>query len=266
LVNGLNGNLWNDENWTNHNLKDCAQVEKRYHIPQATVTDWKKKVKKGQTLYGGGRPLLDREEELDNVKKQVLQLRRAKTPPTEIALKELMHEAAVQTHLARGGSQYEVSSILPMSDKTFRTYVTLGNLTERKSQVLTDARAKSLFDPFTSIIWAILLLAYAAFIPACNKFNFDGSTLIVKDGANGRKVYISRDDSEKGPVHSSEEQQSTDLLFKIMHMISGSGVKGPMVSILLLYQDRKKKLIMLNKNDRRKKEKKTKSGKPQTLQ
>ena len=88
-----------------------------------------------------------------------------------------------------------------------------------------------MFDPISSITWGILMLAYAGRLPATSKFNFDGTTVEIKDGASN-KVYDHKTDPTEGPLHVTSTTMSTSLFIKVMHIVSASGHKGPLVCVI----------------------------------
>jgi hypothetical protein len=161
----------------------------------------------------------------------VIRLRSEHKPPNEADLRALFLEALKNTVQERGGAKHMTACVESLSDRTFDKYKA-EEYSKRTAQPLTTARKNSLLDPITTITYGLMLIAFAGFLPATNKINFDGSTVEVKDQSVGRKVFIHKRDPVEGPVASDTVQSSLGVLIKLMHVVSGSGHKGRMVVVI----------------------------------
>jgi len=57
---------------------------------------------------------------------------------------------------------------------------------------------KSMLDPLTHFIWALVLFATSAFLSETSKFNFDGTTVKIIGEGKGSVVYVSKHDDMQG--------------------------------------------------------------------
>ena len=232
IIDGLHGRNHDDPRWCALNLDRVGNFDERYGITKQRIQHWKKRIKFGQPLFpssGGVTALSDNQRtELSNT---IIQLRREKIPVGDADLRSLFLKARKITISERGGAKHIVASIEPLCEWTLEKYKDEECL-ERTAQPLTDARQVALLDPITTITYALMLLAFAGFLPATNKVNFDCSTVEIPDQFKSRKGFIHKRDPEEGPVTSSEVQSALGVLIKLMHIVAASGHKGRTVGVI----------------------------------
>ena len=192
--------------WTRNNSKN--NFNSRYGITRQRIQHWKKRIKLGKPLLdsSGGVTAIS-EIESEKVARKVIQLRAEKKPPGSAAMRAILFDARKNTTKKRGGARNVIAGVQHLSDSAFEKYVD-EEYKERTAQPLTDARESALIDPITTITFALMLVAFAGFLPASNKINFDGTTIEVPDQSKGWKVFIHKQDPVEGPVASSEVQSA----------------------------------------------------------